>query len=427
MEVQIIIMSILSYIILFNSSLTFRLNFVNNLVITFILAFNAIIVRNYIGNLFVVPMFIFIILYVSYLKKEDWIWNAFLVVFSYTLLVIVDNLTHFIWSIIGLDINVYWPIYMIVDYPIFFFICRFMSKRIVKVKNKKFLPLSPRILAVLGADLMLCMLIFVMHITVVEQAGSSPHVLFSSIVLYAAYVILTFLMISTLVREYETNANIMLRQNSYDNLQEYVAQIEELYQNIRVFRHDFANVMVSLSGYIEENDMDGLKMYYEQQIFPINNLLNKEKDAVAKLHNLDIIELKSLISVKINYALELKIEIDLEITEKISTINMKSLDLVRIVGILLDNAIEACQECEKPHLALSIIKMNKDVTFIIKNTYVKHDIDYSKLGSLGVSSKGVRRGTGLYNIKTITNSYDNVIMDTEYDNNHFTQLLEIYG
>lgn len=139
------------------------------------------------------------------------------------------------------------------------------------------MPLSPRILAVLGADLMLCMLIFVMHITVVEQAGSSPHVLFSSIVLYAAYVILTFLMISTLVREYETNANIMLRQNSYDNLQEYVAQIEELYQNIRVFRHDFANVMVSLSGYIEENDMDGLKMYYEQQIFPINNLLNKEK------------------------------------------------------------------------------------------------------------------------------------------------------
>lgn len=36
---------------------------------------------------------------------------------------------------------------------------------------------------------------------------------------------------------------------------------------------------------------------------------------MAKLHNLDIIELKSLISVKINYALELKIEIDLEITE----------------------------------------------------------------------------------------------------------------
>ena len=427
MEIQIIIMSILTYIILFNSGLTFRLNFINNIVITVILAFNMVIVGNILGNLFVIPMFILIILYVSYLKKEDWLWNVFLIIFSYTLLVIVDNLTHFVWGIIGLDITVHWPIYMLVDYPIFFVICRFMSKKVVRVKNKKFLPLSPRILGVLGADLILCMLIFVMHITVAEQAGSSPDVLLSSIILYIAYVILTFLMLTTIIREYETNANIMLRQNSYDNLHEYMTQIEELYQNIRVSRHDYANIMASMSGYIEANDMEGLKKYYDRQIFPISSLLNKEKDAVAKLHNLQIIELKSLISVKINYALELKIEVNLEITEKVDTVNMKSVDLVRIVGILLDNAIEACQECEKPSLSLSIIKMHKDITFIVKNTYVKQDIDYSKLGSLGMSSKGARRGTGLYNIKTITNVYDNVIMDTEYDNGYFTQLLEIYG
>lgn len=427
MEIQIIIMSVLSYIILFNSSLTFRLKFINNIVISAILAFNMVFVVKLIGSLFVIPMFILIILYVSYLKKEDWLWNVFLIIFSYTLLVIVDNLTHLAWSIIGLDLNVHWPIYMLVDYPVFFVICRFMSKKVVKVKNKKFLPLSPRILAVLGADLILCMLIFVMHIMVAEQAGSSPHVLFSNIILYIAYVIMTFLMVTTIVREYETNANIMLKQNSYDNLQEYMTQIEELYQNIRVFRHDYANIMVSMAGYMEENDMDGLKSYYDKQIYPISNLLNKEKDAIAKLHNLDIIELKSLISVKINYILEMKIDANIEITEKIDKINMKSVDLVRIMGILLDNAIEACQECEKPSFSLSIIKMNKDVTFIVKNTYVKHDIDYSKLGSLGMSSKGERRGTGLYNIKTITNAYDNVIMDTEYDNGYFTQLLEIYG
>lgn len=427
MEMQVIVMSILSYLILFNSSLTFRLKTINNVVITAILAFNMVFIGKLIGSLFVIPMFVLIILYVSYLKKEDWLWNVFLIIFSYTLLVIVDNLTHFVWSIIGLDLSVHWPVYMLVDYPIFFVICRFMSRKVVKVKNKKFLPLSPRILTVLGADLILCMLIFVMHITVAEQAGSSPQVLLTSIILYIAYVVLTFLIVTTIVREYETNANIMLKQNSYDNLQEYMTQIEELYQNIRVFRHDYANVMVSMAGYIEENDMEGLKRYYDKQVFPISNLLNKEKDAVAKLHNLDVIELKSLISVKINYALEMNIEVNLEITEKIDKVNMKSVDLVRIMGILLDNAIESCQECEKPSISLSIIKMSKDITFIVKNTYVKQDIDYSKLGSLGMSSKGERRGTGLYNIKTITNAYDNVIMDTEYENGYFTQLLEIYG
>lgn len=427
MEIQIIVMSILSYLILFNCSLTFRLNLKNNIVITTMLVFNIVLIREYIGSLFVIPMFTVIILYVCYLKRQDWLWNVFLIIFSYTLLVVVDNLTHFVWSIIGMDLSIHWPIYMLIDYPVFYVVCRLTSKKVVEIKRKYFLPLSPKILIILGADLILCMLIFVMNIMVTEQAGSPPRVLFTSIILYIAYVVLTFLIVATIVYEYETNANIMMKQNSYDNLQEYMKQIEELYQNMRVFRHDYANVMLSVVGYIEENDMDGLKKYYDMEIFPISNLFNKEKDVVAKLHNLDIIELKSLISVKINYALELKVEVNLEIIEKIDKVNMKSIDLVRILGIFLDNAIEACQECEKPSIDLSIIKMDKDITFIVKNTYIKKNIDYCKLGTLGISSKGERRGTGLYNVKTIINAYNNVIMDTEYENGYFTQLLEIYG
>ena len=427
MEIQIVVMSILSYLILFNCSLTFRLNLKNNIVITTMLAFNIVLIREYIGSLFVIPMFTVIILYVCYLKRQDWLWNVFLIIFSYTLLVVVDNLTHFVWSIIGMDLSIHWPIYMLIDYPVFYVVCRLTSKKVVEIKRKYFLPLSPKILIILGADLILCMLIFVMNIMVTEQAGSPPRVLFTSIILYIAYVVLTFLIVATIVHEYETNANIMMKQNSYDNLQEYMKQIEELYQNMRVFRHDYANVMLSVVGYIEENDMDGLKKYYDMEIFPISNLFNKEKDVVTKLHNLDIIELKSLISVKINYALELKVEVNLEIIEKIDKVNMKSIDLVRIIGIFLDNAIEACQECEKPSIDLSIIKMDKDITFIVKNTYIKKNIDYCKLGTLGISSKGERRGTGLYNVKTIINAYNNVIMDTEYENGYFTQLLEIYG
>ena len=427
MEIEIIIMSFVIYLILFNSCLTFRLKFINNLVIIAILAFNILVIGKLIGDLAVVPMFLSTILYICYLKKEDWKWNIFLIIVSYILLVIVDNIVHLVYVIAELDTNRYWWVYALTVYPIAFFICRFISKKVVQIKEKEILPLSPKILRILGADLILCMLIFVIHIAIVEQAGSSPRILLSSITLYISYIILNFLMGVTIIKEYRTNADIMLKQNSYDNLREYMTQIEEQYQNIRAFRHDYTNIMASMSGYIEKQDMEGLKKYYDKQIFPISNLLNKEKAVVAKLHNLKNIELKSLISMKVNYALEMKIEVNIEIIEPIETINMRSVDLVRIIGILLDNGIEACQECEQPSLCLSIIKMNQDVTFIVKNTYIKKDIDYSKLGTLGISSKGTRRGTGLYNIKTITNTYDNVIMDTEYDDEHFTQLLEIYG
>ncbi len=426
MELQIVIISIITYLLLFNSCLTFRLNIIQNIVITIVLAVNIAFVGNIIGGLFVIPMFIILIMYIIWLKREDWLVNIFLIVFSYTLLVIVDNLTHFIWNIIGLNVSKHWPIYMIVDYPIFVVICRFMSSKIVKLKKKETLMLSPKILVILGTDLTLYLIIFVMNVTVVEQVGSSLSVLFS-IILYIGYFLLIFSMVTTIVKEYDTNAKIILKQNSYDNLREYMSQIEELYQNLRVFKHDYANIMVSMAGYIEGNDMEGLKRYYDKQIFPISNQLIKANDAITILHNLDIVELKSLIFVKINHALELNIEVSLEITEEIETINMKSVDLVRIIGILLDNAIEACQECEHPSIGFSIMKMDNDITFVIKNTYIKHDIDYSKLGSIGVSSKGKRRGAGLYNIKTITNDYDNVIMDTEYEAGYFTQVLEIYA
>lgn len=427
MEPQIVVMSIITYLLLFNSCLTFRLSIFQNIVIAIVIAVNMIFVGNIIGSLFVIPMFLLLILYISWLKREDWLVNVFLIVFSYTLLVIVDNLTHFIWSIIGLNASEHWFVYMMVDYPVFVVICRLISSKIIKLKKKKTWMLSPRILAILGTDLTLCMVIFVMHITVAEQAGSSSPVLFGSIILYIGYFVLTFSMVATIMKEYDTNAKIILKQNSYDNLREYISQIEELYQNLRVFKHDYANIMMSMAGYIEGNDMEGLKRYYDKQISPISNQLIKTNDAIAALHNLNIVELKSLIFVKINHALELNIEVSIEITEKIDAVNMKSVDLVRIIGILLDNAIEACQECEHPGIGFSIMKIDRDVTFVIKNTYIKHDIDYSKLGSIGVSSKGERRGTGLYNIKTITNAYDNVIMDTEYEAGYFTQLLEIYA
>ena len=295
------------------------------------------------------------------------------------------------------------------------------------VKNKKFLPLSKGIQIALGIELILCMLIIVLHIVISELAGASPEVLLSSVLLYTAYIIVTILTLCMIFCEYEKNAKIMLKQNSYDNLQTYMTEIEGLYENLRGFRHDYINIMASMSGYIEAKDMEGLKKYYEKEIFPISHLLNKEEYEIAKLRNLDIVELKSLISVKLNFALELKIEVHLEITEKINAINMKMVDLIRIIGILLDNAVEACQECEKPSIILSMIKMSRNVTIIVKNTYIEKNIDYSKLGSLGTSSKGEQRGIGLYNIRNIISNYENVTLDTEYNGQYFTQLLEIYG
>lgn len=356
-------------------------------------------------------------------------WNFFLLLLSYMLVVIIENVFHFFWRIAGVEPSDHWMTFavcMMIEYPIIFIICGWISKKAREIKKKKIFVLPPRIIAVAGADLLLCMIVFTIHITITNQAGSAPQLLVISIGLYVAYFVLTFVMVTMIIREYQINAQITMKQNSYDNLQEYMTQIEALYQNIRAFRHDYANIMASMAVYLRDNDIEGLKVYYEKHIFPANRLLNQENDVISRLNKLDLVELKGLIAVKINYALEMHIRVGLEITERIEKINMNRLDLVRIAGILLDNAIEACQECEEPGLDLAIIKTPQGVTIIIRNNYIKKKIDYSRLGNPGVTSKGERRGIGLYNMKSLIGNYDNVVMDTEYEDLYFTQLIEIY-
>lgn len=247
----------------------------------------------------------------------------------------------------------------------FFTTLEFVVKKIRAVKNKILFKLSFKIIAVIGIDLILCMFIFIGNIRLSEQAGNSPEVLLLSVILYMPYFILTFFMIVIIVKEYEKNAKIMAKQNSYDNLQDYMSKMEELYLDMRTFKHDYANVMTSMAVYLEHQDLAGLKEYYYSQILPISNLLHQENDVLARLHNLKIVELKGLLSVKINYALERKIKVKFEITDPINHINMKSIDLVRVIGILFDNAMEACQEHIDPLIDLSIIKTEQGIVFIL--------------------------------------------------------------
>lgn len=427
MDPLMVIASIFTYLIFYNGCLTFRLSVAQNIIAAAMAAFNILFVSRMMGILAVIPLMLMLILYAGWLKKQDFLLNALLILLSYMVVVVVGNPTHLVLKMCGFEKNIFWIFYALIDYPIFYIASRFLSKKAAAVRGNMVWAAAPKTLAVIAADIILCVCIFMMNIKAIYQSGSTAADLFWGIILYTAYFFLTFLMIAVIAKEFDTNAKIMMKQQSYDNLKEYMDQIEELYQSLHTFRHDYANVMMSMAGYIETEDLDGLKKYFEREIYPLSRQHNRENYAISCLHNLAVVELKSLISVKVNYAMELHIKVDIDISDKIDKINMKTIDLIRIIGILLDNAIEASQECSSPAISLGIIKSGRCITFIVKNTYIKKQIDYSRLGSMGVSSNGERRGNGLYIVKSMIESYNYVTLDTEYDGESFTQYLEICG
>lgn len=423
----IVIASIFTYLIFYNGCLTFRLSAVQNIIAAAMVAFNILSVSRIMGILAVIPLMLMLILYAGWLQKQDFLLNALLILLSYMVVVAVRNTTHIVLKICGFEKTVFWIFYALIDYPIFYIASRFLAKKAVAVRGNMVWSAAPKTLAVIAADIILCVCIFMMNIKAIDQSESTAADLFLDIILYTAYFLLTFLMIAVIVKEFDINAKIMMKQHSYDNLKEYMDQIEELNQSLHTFRHDYVNVMMSMAGYIETEDLDGLRKYFEREVYPLGRQLYKENYAISCLHNLAVVELKSLISVKVNYAMELHVKVDIDISDKIDTISMKTIDLIRIIGILLDNAIEASQECSSPAISLGIVKSGRCIVFIVKNTYIKKQIDYSRLGSLGISSKGELRGNGLFIVKSMIERYNYVTLDTEYDDESFTQCLEICG
>lgn len=95
---------------------------------------------------------------------------------------------------------------------------------------------------------------------------------------------------------------------------------------------------------------------------------------------------------------KIKLEIDVSeesgrVLSKLSTEKQKVLS--NLIGIYLDNAIEAAKETRKRIVSMEIYKYEETVNIVISNTYnIKNDISnrYNK----GVSTKGKGRGNGLY-------------------------------
>lgn len=126
-----------------------------------------------------------------------------------------------------------------------------------------------------------------------------------------------------------------MKQDSYNRLQEYTNQIESMYSSLRSFKHDYSNIMLSMSEYFEANDMEGLRSYFNKEILPLSRKITKNTAHINQLMNIKITELKSILSSKLLYAIELNIDVSIEVTDEVISFPMNTLDLCRIAGFFL--------------------------------------------------------------------------------------------
>ena len=112
----------------------------------------------------------------------------------------------------------------------------------------------------------------------------------------------------------------------------------------------------------------------------------------------------------------------------LNNLHMPIYDFSRILGIFLDNAIEATLFSKEKIIKLSFRDSSaKNVQiFQIENSYSNKSINTRNIFEKGITEKENHLGMGLWEVKQILKRNNNVNLVTENDNSLFSQRLEIY-
>ncbi len=218
---------------------------------------------------------------------------------------------------------------------------------------------------------------------------------------------------------------LVLTTRKLESAEAYNDTLHILHDNVRGFKHDFDNIVTTIGGYIRTNDINGLKDYYlqlEDDCQRVNNLYILNPDII----NNDGVY--NLLTKKYNDADSKDIKVTITVLLDLSTLKMKIYEFARMLGILLDNAIEASAECEEKNINIIFRNdtRNKRQLVIVENTYSNKDVDTEKIFEKGVSEKENHTGLGLWEVRKIINKNKNTNLHTSKTEHLFSQQLEIY-
>ena len=158
--------------------------------------------------------------------------------------------------------------------------------------------------------------------------------------------------------------------------------------------------------------------YFKKTVLPTDLIINNNEFSIASLQYVELKELKALLAMKQIEAKNKNVDCTIRVLGVVNEINMDTIDLIRIVGILFDNAIQAAEAIGNGKVTCTI--KQKDIFRIeIRNNYIGNIEDTSKLFEKGYTTKESGSGIGLYNFLNIIHNYDNAIYSVTLDNNEF--------
>lgn len=226
--------------------------------------------------------------------------------------------------------------------------------------------------------------------------------------LVAINIIVFYLVCDILKRERRIREDDMFRIKVRNQTELYKALYTN-YEKQRKKAHEYKNQVLCMEGLLKKKQYDELEKYIDN----ISGKLSGERSCIRTNNAL----VDAIINTKYKEMEEKGILCVLVLTE-LGGLPMEDDDVVVILSNLLNNAIEACEKCEKKTVKIKLVKEDNDIVISVKNTYngvIKKDCN--DFVSTKEDTDG--HGFGIKNIRESVSKYGGTCSIT-YDDIEFS-------
>lgn len=196
-------------------------------------------------------------------------------------------------------------------------------------------------------------------------------------------------------------------------MEQHYAEVENMYRKMRGWRHDYHNHMQVLTAYLETGQVEKALEFLNE----INDTLVKV-DTVLKTGNtmVDAI-LNSKISLM--HAKDIAVDATARVPEELP---MADVDICVIIGNLLDNSMEACENLPKEQRFVRIYISVKEthLYMVFTNSAGKKQ---TKIGNLFATTKGSGHGFGLARVDELVEKYGGYLTRASEDGGYTTEVI----
>lgn len=196
-------------------------------------------------------------------------------------------------------------------------------------------------------------------------------------------------------------------------LEEYTTYLEKSEDDLRAFRHDYKNILNSLKVSAQEGNVQEVIQKLDK--YTETNLNSKALLKYKDVNHIYVKSVKSIIISKLTELYNLDIPYNFECRNNIRNLpdHVDELDLVRIIGITFDNAIEESKAliAEKHDIRSAEVQIMVysdgpcEFEYEIRNKIENRKISTQEIQQRGFTTKKDHKGLGLTNIKEIDSKY----------------------